>query len=108
LGTPVADTCATGIRARTWKPVSRPPLLGYVTVETDVVTIYDCPVFQNGGVGLPSTPILDAKGRQKLTPDGKRAFQPTMEWRSSKTARQFGSAIVTALREAGIRLEGVP
>jgi hypothetical protein len=97
------------LRLQSWKPINKGALLGLATVETSLLTIYDCPVLCSHGklwVALPGRPQIDAEGRHQIGPDGKKAYLPAMRWRSKEIGDRFSLAVIEALREAGITLDG--
>jgi hypothetical protein len=103
--TALADQPRQKLRVQAWKLINKGALLGLATVEASLLTIFDCPVLTSHGkiwVALPGRPQIDAEGRHQIGPDGKKAHVPAMKWRSKEIGDRFSTAVIEALREAGI------
>ena len=68
---------ATGVVE--WRPNSTSALIGHVSIEfPGGWQIHACSVFRGRDglcVASPSIPLLDAEGRVRIGPDGKKQFQ---------------------------------
>jgi hypothetical protein len=86
------------------KPITKGALRGFTTVELSIgLELIDCPVLTgpNGPwAALPSGPQIDKDGRQKTDLNGKRAFEPALEWRDRTLGDRFSAAVVALVRAA--------
>jgi hypothetical protein len=91
------------MRLLSWKPLVKGPLRGFATLELPIgLKLIDCPVLVGPAgpwAGLPSKPLLDRDGRQKID-NGKRAFEPVLEWRDRALSDRFSAAVVALVLAA--------
>jgi hypothetical protein len=92
-----------------WKPwpFDNPSLIGHATVAFQGGwVVSSVPVFRtaNGGlsVGTPSMPQLDAEGRVKLKPDGRRDYKPVISFETAEGRGRWQRLILAALVDAGV------
>ena len=85
-----------------WRPLVKGALRGFATVELPIgLKLVDCPVLVSNGkawVSLPSKPVLDRDGRQKIDANGKPAYVPVLEWRSRELGDRFSEIGIAAIR----------
>jgi hypothetical protein len=75
------------------------------------LVLRDVPLFVAASgpwVGLPSKPVLNRDGMAKLDANGKRQYAPIAEWRNRDLASRWSTAVLAALREAGLFVGGTP
>lgn len=82
------------LRLISWKAVAKDSLRGFATVELpNGLVLNDLPVLigSNGRAWatLPSRPVLDREGQQKLDINGKRQYAPIAEWKNRDMADRF-------------------
>jgi hypothetical protein len=86
-----------------WRPLVKGALRGFATVELPIgLKLVDCPVFVSSGkawVSLPSKPVLDRDGRQKIDVNEKPACVPLLESRSRGLRERFSEAVLAAIRQ---------
>jgi len=92
-----------------WKPWGRdnPALAGHVILEfSGGWQVAACPVFKSRdgtlSVGTPSSPILDAEGRQRIGLDGKRMYVTIVTFANSEARARWRTLTIAALADAGI------
>jgi hypothetical protein len=77
-----------------WRPFVKGALRGFATVELPIgLKLVDCPVLVSAGktwVSLPSKPVLDRDGRQKIA---------MLDWRSRELSERFSQAVARAIRQ---------
>jgi hypothetical protein len=85
-----------------WRPLVKGAMRGFATVALPIgVEIGECPILVSNGkawASLPSKPILDRDGKQKIGPEGKLAFAATLKWRSRELSDRFSQVVVAAVR----------
>lgn len=98
-----AAAMAMTARLAGWRPVNKNGLAGIVSVELAIgLRLLDLPVFAVGRdgpwVGLPRRLCLDRDRHQRISADGKPAFEPVAEWKDREAADAFGTAVLALLR----------
>jgi hypothetical protein len=92
------------MRLVTWKPLIKGSVHGFATIELPIgLKLIDCPILigrDGPWASLPSKPQVDKQGRQKADVNGKRAFEPVLEWRDRGLADRFSAAVVDLGRQA--------
>jgi hypothetical protein len=76
-------------------------LRGFATVALqNGLTIVDCAIFAKDGrawAALPARPMIGRDGQQ-LVIDGKRQYEPILQWRDREQADQWSAAVITLVR----------
>jgi hypothetical protein len=78
------------------------PLRGFATILLPIgLSLIDCPVLVSNGKAwaLPSRPVLDRDGRQKIDANGKPAFATILEWRSRELSDWFSEDVIAAIHQ---------
>jgi hypothetical protein len=92
------------MRLVSWKPLIKGALRGFVTIELPIgLKLIDCPILigrDGPWASLPSKPQIDKEGRQKSDVNGKRAFEPVLEWRDRGLSDRFSAAVIDLVRQA--------
>ncbi len=93
-----------GMRLRGWRRCRRGKLLAFVDVTLPplAMVLHGCPLFIGDAgpwAGLPSRPAVDERGRHKRGIDGKRLFEPVVEWTTRAQSDVFSGAVITLLRK---------
>jgi hypothetical protein len=103
-GAPLAARRPRTIALVAWRPLVKGALRGFATVELPIgLKLIDCPVLLSSGkawASLPSKPVLDRDGRQKIDANGKPTYAGILEWRSRELSERFSEAVVRAIRQA--------
>jgi hypothetical protein len=90
------------MRLVSWKPLIKGALRGFATLELPIgLKLIDCPILigrDGPWASLPSKPQVDKEGRQKVDVNGKRAFEPVLEWRDRALSDRFSDAVVALVR----------
>ena len=92
---------------RPWPFTDRSSLLGHASVAfTGGWVVHRIPIFRGDGgglsIGVPQAADVDAEGRVKLRPDGKRSYQAILSFEGRDPKRRWQDAIIGALLAAGI------
>ena len=94
-----------------WRPFIKGSLIGFASIQLPIgLTIKECPVFCSNGkewVNLPAKPQLDRDGKPRLDPvTGKALYASIIEWPDRDTRDRVSEAVISAVREAGHRIDG--
>jgi hypothetical protein len=85
-----------------WKPLVKGALRGFATVELLIgLRLIDCAVLvskNKAWANVPSNPVLDRDGQQKIEANGKPGYVPVLELRSRDLAQRFSAAVVKVVR----------
>ena len=89
------------MRLVTWKPLIKGNLFDFATIELPIgLKLIDCPVLigpNRPRASPPSKPRFDKDRRQKADVNGKRAFEPVLEWRGRGLSDRFSAAVVALI-----------
>jgi hypothetical protein len=92
-----------------WKPWPHPnnSLLGHATVAfAGGWVVSAIPAFRRAdnsiSVGVPNVPQLDAVGRVRLKPDGKRDYRPVISFQTPEARERWQRMVLAALAVGGI------
>ena len=104
-------TAQKGLRLIEWRPLAKGALVGFATIQLPIgLTIRECPVLISGyreWVNLPAKPQLDRDGKPRLDPvTGKALYASIIEWPDRDTRDRVSEAVISAVREAGHRIDG--
>ena len=97
-----APTLARRMTLVEFKPVRKGALRGFCTIRLPSgLTIADVTICESHGrtwASLPSKPILDRDGRH-VEQDGKKRYQPILQWSDRETADRWSAAVVDLVRQ---------
>jgi hypothetical protein len=89
------------ITASEWRPLERNTLKGFLTLALPSgLTLRECSLHEKHGrrwVGLPSRPQIDAMGRHRSDPAGKRLYLPIVEIPDRGQRERFQRAALAAV-----------
>jgi hypothetical protein len=94
----------TAFTATDWRPLERNTLRGFFNLTLPSgVRINDCALHDRGNgarwVGLPGRPQMDADGRQKCSPDGKKLWVAIVEIDGAEARAAFQRRALEAIDE---------
>jgi hypothetical protein len=90
-----------------WKPWpnENSSLIAHVSVSFSGWKVNKIPVFRGAdgslSVGAPDIPEIDASGRVRMTEDGKRKYQPLIQFETNEARERWRRAIQGAIVAAG-------
>jgi hypothetical protein len=82
-------------------------LVGYAAISFNGIVIQNIPVFRDESgawtVGQPATVQVDADGRVRLRPDGKRKYDYLVTFETREARETWRSMVLRAMAAAGVR-----
>ena len=94
-------TTSAIITASEWRPLERNTLKGFLTLALPSgLTLRECSLHEKDGlrwVGLPGRPQIDAMGRHRSDPAGKRFYLPIVEIPDRGQRERFQRAALAAV-----------
>jgi hypothetical protein len=91
-------------RLVSWEPLANGALRGFRCVDPPIgLKLFDYPVLLGPlrpWASLPSKLQIDREDRQKKDANGKRVFEPLLEWRARDLGDRFSTALIALVRTA--------
>jgi hypothetical protein len=103
---PRAERLCRLLEWRPW-PHPNPSLIGHCSVGfAGGWQVHRVPVFRKGdgslSVGAPDAPDVDADGRIRLKPDGKKSYWKVITFETAGARERWQRAVLAALADGGI------
>jgi DNA-binding cell septation regulator SpoVG len=96
-----APTAKAAVKVYKINPIRRGPLRGFFSVKLPSgLVLHSCKLMRSANghwVALPALPQLDADGRHKTDPNGKKLYTPAAEIPDRSAAARFHDQVIAAI-----------